>query len=238
MTVFLSRMSPEKLFDYLEGNLPAAERAQLEAQLETDPQLQRELAIARVMHERSRGSREVLGESEDLEIPSDAGAKLGRRVATAFAALVLLNVIVGILFIAGKKQRVKSDDHARELALHEQVESSLKSVAERTMPPPTLGGDEIRLFAPVKEHDSLANNVVLLASQSGGSAAKAPSDESGTTVLAQIPSERAEEFRRAIAPLAQTDPPSPTPTNEKPAASGAKKNIYVRITEAPRSPNP
>jgi hypothetical protein len=230
-------MNPEKLFDYLEGNLPAAERAELQAQLATDAQLQRELAIARTMHERSRGSREVLGESDDLEIPSDAGAKLGRRVATAFAALVLLNVLVGILFIVGKK-RGTTDQRAKEAAIQEQVESSLKSVAERTMPPPTLGGDEIRLFAPVKEHDSLANNVVLLASQSGGSAAKAPPDDGGTTVLAQIPSERAEEFRRAIAPLAQTEPPSATPTDEKPAAPGAKKNIYVRITEAPRSPNP
>ena len=231
-------MNPEKLFDYLEGNLPAAERAQLEEQLTTDPQLQRELAIARAMHERSRGSREVLGESEDLEIPSDARGKLGRRVATAFAALVLLNVIVGILFIVGKKQPVKSDDHARELALHQQVESSLRSVAERTMPPPTLGGDEIRLFAPVKDHDSLANNVVLLASQSGGSAAKAPPDESGTTVLAQIPSERAAEFRRAIAPLAQTDPASPSPTNEKPASPGAKRISTCGSQKLPRSPNP
>ena len=231
-------MSPEKLFDYLEGNLPAPERGQLEAQLATDPQLQRELAIARAMHERSRGSREVLGESPDLEIPSDAAGKLGRRVATAFAALVLLNVIVGILFIVGKKQRGTTEQRAREVAIQQQVESSLRTVAERTMPSPTLGGDEIRLFAPAKEHDSLASNIVLLASQCGGSAAKAPPDEGGITVLAQIPIEREDEFRRAIAPLAQTDLASPSPSKEKRTAPGEKKNIYVRITEAPRSPNP
>src|ERR1700719_4517812 len=34
-----SRMNPEKLFDYIEGNLPQAERAQIEEQLATDPQL-------------------------------------------------------------------------------------------------------------------------------------------------------------------------------------------------------
>jgi hypothetical protein len=231
-------MNPEKLFDYLEGNLSATEQAKLEARLATDSQLQRELAIARAMHERSRGSREVLGESEDLEIPSDARGKLGRRVATAFAALVLLNVIVGILFIIGKKQGTTSEQRAKEAALQQQVESSLQSVAERALPPPTLGGDEIRLVAPAKEHDSLANNVVLLASQCGGSAAKAPPDDGGITVLAQIPSEREEEFRRAIAPLGQTDFTSPTPAKEKPAVPGTKKNIYVRITEAPRSANP
>ncbi len=42
-------MNPEKLFDYLEGNLNADDRAHLEAQLATDPQLQRELTIAREM---------------------------------------------------------------------------------------------------------------------------------------------------------------------------------------------
>ena len=72
-------MNPEKLFDYLEGNLNAEERAQLEAQLASDPQLQRELDIAREMHRRARGSREVLGESEDLAMPPAPSGKLGRR---------------------------------------------------------------------------------------------------------------------------------------------------------------
>ncbi|HMG06340.1 MAG TPA: hypothetical protein VK581_12850 [Chthoniobacterales bacterium] len=230
-------MNPEKLFDYLEGNLPAAERARLEALLATDPQLQRELAIARAMHERARGSREVIGESEDLEIPSDAAGKLGRRVATAFAALVLLNVLFGILFIVGKK-RGTTDQRAREAVLQAQVESSLKTVAERTMTPPTLGGDEIRLFAPTKEHASLADNVLLLATQCGGSAAKAPPDGDGTTVLAQIPAGREDEFRRAIAPLAQTDSSPPARSKEKePAPDEKRNNIYVRITEAPRAPS-
>src|ERR1700682_6187235 len=97
-------MNPEKLFDYLEGNLAAEERAHLESQLATDPQLQRELAIAREMHRRSRGSREVIGESEDIGIPSLPSGKLGRRVTTAFALLVLVNVLVGIAFIIGRKK--------------------------------------------------------------------------------------------------------------------------------------
>src|SRR5439155_804257 len=40
-------MNPDKLFDYLDGRLPAAERAALEEQLISDGQLQRELAVAR-----------------------------------------------------------------------------------------------------------------------------------------------------------------------------------------------
>ena len=43
-------MNPDKLFDYLDGRLPAAERAALEEQLISDRQLQRELAVARQIH--------------------------------------------------------------------------------------------------------------------------------------------------------------------------------------------
>src|SRR5688572_19577706 len=95
-------MNPEKLFDYLEGKLPETERVRLEEQLAGDPQLQRELDIAREMHRRSRGSREVLLEEAEPEIPKPA-KPLGRRLITVFAALVLLNVFVGIAFIIGKK---------------------------------------------------------------------------------------------------------------------------------------
>src|SRR5438094_10176589 len=44
------RMNPDKLFDYLDGRLSAAERAALEEQLISDRQLQRALAVARQIH--------------------------------------------------------------------------------------------------------------------------------------------------------------------------------------------
>src|SRR5438477_34936 len=54
-------MNPDKLFDYLEGRLPAPERAALEDRLMSDKQLQRELAVARQIHAGMRGdSREVV----------------------------------------------------------------------------------------------------------------------------------------------------------------------------------
>ena len=231
-------MNPEKLFDYLEGNLTAEERAQLEAQLATDPQLQRELAIAREMHRRSRGSREVLGESEEMDIPSAPSSKLGRRLIVAFALLVLVNVLVGIAFIIGNKKSEKPADlRARELAMRQQLTASLQKTAETALPAPTLAADEIHLSAPANEHEALANNVVMLATQCGGSAAKAPPDNAGITVLADIPANREDEFRQAIAPLAQTDFSSPTPRRETPAAR-ERINIYVRITQAVPSPNP
>lgn len=229
-------MNPEKLFDYLEENLPAAERAQLEERLATDPQLQRELAIAREMHTRSRGSREVLGESEASDIPTPSG-KLGRRLAAAFALLVLVNVLVGIAFIIGNKGADKPADRlARELAMRQQLTAALQKSAESALPPPTLA-NEIFLFAPADEREAMADNVVLLATQCGGSAAKAPPDDEGITVLADLPASREDEFRSALAPLAPAEFSSPAPRRETPAA-GQRINIYVRITQASRTPNP
>jgi hypothetical protein len=237
MTVLPLAMNPEKLFDYLEGNLTPEERAQLESQLATDPQLQRELAIAREMHQRSRGSREVLGESDDIDIPPPSG-KLGPRLIAVFALLVLVNVLVGIAFIIGhKKSQNPADLRARELAMRQQLTASLQKTAETALPVPTLAADEIHLSAPVSEQETLASNVVMLATQSGGSAAKTPPDEAGITVLADLPASREDEFRRALAPLAQGDFSSPAPPKKKPT-DRARINIYVRITHASPSPNP
>lgn len=218
-------MNPEKLFDYIEGNLPEAERARIEEQLAADPQLQRELAIAREMHRRSRGSREVRGEREDPEIPLPA-KPLGRRLLIAFAALVLLNVLVGIAFIIGKKNGT-GEIRAREAATRQQLEASLQKTAETSLPLPTIG-DEIRLPAPVTERDRVADNVILLAKQSGGSAAKAPQDDKSIIVVVDVPSTRADEFRRALVPLA---PPDYSPKPE-PAPSADKRTILqVRVAD-------
>ena len=225
-------MNPEKLFDYIEGNLPGAESARIEEQLAADPQLQRELAIAREMHRRSRGSREVLGEREDPEIPLPA-KPLGRRLLIAFAALVLLNVLVGIAFIIGKKNGT-GEIRAREAATRQQLEASLQKTAETSLPLPTIG-DEIRLPAPVTERERVADNVILLAKQCGGSAAKAPQDDKGIIVIVDLPSTRADEFRRALTPLAPADY-SPRP---EPSPSADKRTILqVRVADPASSPAP
>ncbi len=232
-------MSPEKLFDYLEGNLPEAERAQLEQQLASDPQLQRELAIAREMHKRSRGSREVLGESDE-EIPSPESGKLGRRLAAAFAILVMVNVLVGIAFIIGKKkqEQMPADLRARELAMRQQLAASLQKTVETTMPSTTLSA-EIRLPARADERSKIADNVVLLATQSGGSAVKAPADDKGINVVAEIPANREEEFRRALALLAPSEfSLAPTPTATATTLTDKRTIIQVRVGDLADSSKP
>jgi hypothetical protein len=224
-------MSPEKLFDYLEGKFGDEERAAFEEQLATDPQLQRELAVAREMHGRARGSREIVGD-QDPDIPLPASG-LGRKVITAFAALVLLNVLVGIFFIIGKKKGT-GELRAREEATRQQLASTLQKTAENSMPLPTIG-DEIRLPAAMTERDRIANNVVQLAQQAGGSAAKAPPDDEGVTIVIDLPSTRADEFRHSLAPLA---PPEYSPAPE-PSPSAEKRTILqVRVGDSPASPTP
>src|ERR1043166_10115048 len=101
-------MNPDKLFDYLEGRLPATERAALEQRLISDKQLQRELAVALQIHTGMRGdSREVIlpARSEVTE----QSRKTALRVGTAFIILMALNVGFGYWLIGkeGNKKKKK-----------------------------------------------------------------------------------------------------------------------------------
>ena len=224
-------MSPEKFFDYIEGNLPGPEQAELEKRIAADPQLQRELAIAREMHRRSRGSREVMLEGNDSDIPVPA-KPIGRRLITAFAALVVVNVLVGIAFIVGNKKGT-GELRAREAATRQQLEASLQKTAESSLPLPTIA-DEIHLPAAATERERIAENVILLAKQCGGSAAKAPPNENSTVVVVDLPSTRADEFRRALAPLA---PPDYSPRPERSPSADRRTILQVRLADA-ASPSP
>jgi hypothetical protein len=180
------------------------------------------------MHRRSRGSREVLGEQEDPEIPGPP-KPIGRRLITAFAALVLLNVIVGIVFIIGRKNGT-GEIRAREAATRKQLESSLQQTAETSLPLPTIA-DEIRLPAGASDHNRVADSVVVLAQQAGGSAAKAPADTTGINVVIDLPANRVDEFRRSLIPLAAPDY-SPPPS-DKSATAERRTILQVRVGDPP-----
>jgi hypothetical protein len=141
--------------------------------------------------------------------------------------------LVGIVFIIGKKKDT-GELRAREAATREQLAASLQRTAETALPLPTIA-DEIHLVAADRERDALAENVILLAQQAGGSAAKAPQDEKGIVVIVDVPSARADEFRRALAPLAPADY-SPPPA-EKSAPPEKRTFIQVRIESAPATPH-
>ena len=225
-------MNPDKLFDYLDGNLPPYEREQLEEQLASDPQLQRELAMARRIHKSMRGdSEEVIAPPDPREI--ERGRKIGARVGAAFAGLVLLNVFIGIAFII-RGNRPKKPSASE---MHQQVTNLVEHAAEQALPTPTLS-EEIRLTAPRDAWDKLASSIFIVAREAGGEAVKAPPDADGLTILVTISGSRVPEFRRGMAPLIGVDFSSPTPT---PAARGPawkKTNVYVRIVEPTPAPTP
>jgi hypothetical protein len=148
---------------------------------------------------------------------------------------VLLNVLVGIAFIIGKKGERTGELRDREAATREQLASSLQKTAETSLPLPTIA-DEVHLPAATAERERVADNVIMLAQQSGGSAAKAPPDDKGITVVVDVPSNRADEFRRSLAPLAPAN--YSLPPAEKPAPPEKRTIMQVRIGDPLASPAP
>jgi len=216
-------MNPDKLFDYLDGKLSPNERAQLEERLLSDPQLRRELTVARQIHSEMGDSREILGVAEPTL--DERGAVLGRRIAIAFAVLVFANVVFGIYAIAfmKKKERARANTEQNRSELAE----SLARTAAVALPTPSLDVEEIRFTTPVADQDRLANKVIASAKQVGGSGTKGLADQQGVLLFAEIPSARLTDFRDSMKKLGATLPP---PAVEPKA--GEKAILQVRIVSA------
>jgi hypothetical protein len=228
-------MNPDKLFDYLEGRLPASERAALEERLTSDKQLQRELAVARQIHAGMRGdSREVLLTPQPAV--TEQGRKMALRVGAAFMVLMAVNVGIGLWLIA--RHETKNPNRALlEKQMREQIANSLEHAAAAFTPAP-LGVGEIMVPAATGKLEAIADEVVTIATRFGGSAAKGLPDQGRLSVLVDLPSNREPEFRAAISSMVgETPPGSATPaTAETPGsttpATAEKKSFVVQIVEA------
>jgi anti-sigma factor RsiW len=228
-------MNPDKLFDYLEGRLPAAERAALEERLISDKQLQRELAVALQIHAGMRGdSREVvLPARPDV---TEQGRKMALRVGTAFIVLMAVNVGFGLWLIA--RHEAKNPNRALlETQMREQIAKSIERAAATLTPAPNaLGVSEITLPAATGKLDAVADEVVTIASRFGGSATKGLPDQGRLSVLVDLPSNHEPEFRAAIASIGGEKPEltSPAATQEPGStipATAEKKSFVVQIAE-------
>ncbi len=223
-------MNPDKLFDYLDGRLPAAERAALEKQLISDRQLQRELAVARQIQAGMHGdSREVLLPSEtDV---SARGRKLALRVGAAFIILMAVNVGVGLWLIA--RHETKNPNRAiLETQMRQQITKALEHAAT-TLTPAPLGVSQITVATTSGRLNAVADEIVTMAGQLGGSATKGLPDQHRLSVLVDLPGNRESEFRAAIASIAEEAPISPVPSPiETAAPSSEKKSFIVQIVEA------
>jgi hypothetical protein len=249
-------MNPDKLFDYLEGRLPAAERAALEERLISDKQLQRELAVARRIHAGMRGdSREVL-----LPPRSDVteqGRKMALRVGTAFIVLMAVNVGIGLWLIV--RHETKNPNRALlEKQMRNQITNSLEHAAASFTPAP-LGVGEITVPAATGKLETIADEVVTIATRLGGSATKGLADQGRLNVLVDLPANRESEFRAAMLSITEEAPPmssalakatadkatpatvgapgSTTPATAATPATGEKKSFVVQIVEQSAKPN-
>src|SRR5437016_11328824 len=198
-------MNPDKLYAYLEERLPAAEPAALEERLMLDKQLQRELAVARQIHAGMRGdSREVLLSSQpDV---TEQGRKMAVRVGVAFIILMAVNVGFGLWLIVRHETR-NPNRALLETQMREQIAKSLEHAAA-TLTPAPLGVSEITVPAAAGKLDAVADEVVAIASRLGGSATKGLQDRDRLTVLVDVPSNREQEFRAAIASIGKERPGS------------------------------
>jgi hypothetical protein len=229
-------MNPDNLFDYLEGRLPAAERAALEVRLISDQQLQRELAVARRIHAGMRNSsREIF-----LAAQTDAtrrGRKMALRVGAAFIILMAVNVGAGLWIIARHESKNPNRD-LLEVQTREQIMKSLEHAATGVLtPPPPLGVSQITISVAPSRLDAVADEVVALARQLGGSATKGLPDNHRIGVLVDLPSNRELEFRASIASIGGAKPESSTFAGATPdktlPSTGEKKSFVVQIVESP-----
>jgi hypothetical protein len=242
-------MNPDKLFDYLEGRLSPKERASLEEQLMSDKQLQRELAVARQIHAGMRGnSREVV--LPPPEYASQQDRTMAIRVGVAFMILVAVNVGIGLWFIV-RHETKNPNRPLLEKQMREQIAKSIERAAATLTPAPdALGVSEIRIPVANGKLDSVADEVVAIASRLGGSATKGLQDGNRLSILGDVPSNRESEFRNALAsigrgtseampvttepgstPPATASPPATVPPESAPPAT-EKKSFVVRLVEA------
>jgi anti-sigma factor RsiW len=228
-------MNPDKLFDYLEGRLSPRERAALEERLISDKQLQRELAVARQIHDGMHGdSREVLLPPPQPEI-TEQGRKMALRVGVAFIILMAVNVGFGLWLIVRHETR-NPNRALLETQMRQQIAKSLEHAAATFTPAP-LGVSEITVPAAAGKLDTVANEVVTIASRLGGSATKGLQDRDRLSVLVDVPANREQEFRAAIASIGKEGPGSSAfakATADKPIpATAEKKSFVVQIVERP-----
>jgi hypothetical protein len=220
------RMNPDKLFDYLDGRLPDWERTQLEQELVTDPQLQRELAMARRIHAQTQGdSHEVLLENDPAT--EARGRKMALRVGTAFIVLMGLNVAVGLWLIA-RHESANPNRKLLETKMRDQITKSLQQAANSLTPPP-LDVNDISVSAAPGKLTEVADQIIATAQRLGGTAIRGLPETHRVGVLVDLPANREMEFRSAIATIAGGAPGSPSAANAEPASQ--KKSFVIQIIE-------
>ena len=228
-------MNPDKLFDYLEGRLSPTERAALEEQLTSDKQLQREFAVARQIHAGMRGDSQEVVLPAPPDVP-EQGRKMAIRIGVAFMVLMVVNVGIGLWFIFSHESK-NPNRPLLEAQMREQIAKSIERAASLTPAPNALGVTEITIPAETGKLDAVADKVIAIVSQLGGSGTKGVPDAGRLSILVDLPASRESEFRGAVASIQggrSAESPAPIKSSEpgSPAsATDEKKSFIVQIVE-------
>src|SRR5207244_12521245 len=118
-----------------------------------------------------------------------------------------------------------------------QITTSLERAAALTPAPNALGVTEITIAAEKGKLDAVADKVVAIVSELGGSATKGVPDAGRLSILVDLPANRESEFRGAVASIQGGGSPespaairSPEP-GSTPPANAEKQSFVVQIAE-------
>jgi hypothetical protein len=202
--------------------------------LMSDKQLQREFAVARQIYAGMRGDSQEVVIPAPPDVP-EQGRKMAIRIGVAFMILILVNVGIGLWFIF----RHESNNPNRpllEAQMREQIAKSIERAAAFTPTPNALGVTEITISAETGKLDAVADKVVAIVSELGGSATKGVPDAGRLSILVDLPASRESEFRAAVASIRGGGSPESSAfaeaTADKPTpATDEKKSFVVQIVE-------
>ena len=164
-------------------------------------------------------------------------AKWRIRIGVAFMVLMFVNVGIGLYFIFWHESK-NPNRPLLEAQMREQIAKSIEQAATLTPAPNALGVSEITIPAETGKLDAVADKVIAIVSELGGSATKGVPDAGRLSILVDLPASRESEFRGAVAsiqgggsaesraPAKPPEPGSPTPATDE------KKSFIVQIVES------
>jgi hypothetical protein len=180
-------------------------------------------------------SREVIFTAPP-EVPEQGGRKMAIRVGVAFMVLMFVNVGIGLYFIFWHESK-NPNRPLLEAQMRERIAKSLERAASLTPAPNALGVTEITIPAETGKLNAVADKVVAIVSELGGSATKGVPDVGRLSILIDLPASRESKFHVAVASIQRGgSPESPAPA--KPPEPGSpipatdeKKSFIVQIVE-------
>jgi anti-sigma factor RsiW len=191
-------VNPDKLFDYLDGKLNEPERRALEEELMNNAEARREFDVARRIHSATRGSRENLEVIDEGALEARGGKSAARQILLAALVLVAVNVLVGLLYIAHHESK-NPNRSLLEKQNRDQLRQALDKAAKLT--PPPLGVTEVSVIAENGRAQTVADEIVQLATRLQGTATRGIPEEGRVGVLVEITGTKAAEFRDALGNL-------------------------------------